>query len=399
MTNVVISFSIHCSLNVFFFPSILATFAIKISVEHNKKTGKSQVLSAETVSPGFIPERGLKVFDDGRKSVFALQSERDKTANCAVRDMTPTEVEELLTEATEEKVHTEVQYHQPVYSVPYMGTRPSTPGTPSQTRPKEQTLEADKQNLPVKIQQDFSSSAHIQDANGNLLHFNTSGQLKNEKKLPPWSDFGAKTPPMFTNRKTDPSPVPFTVRFEGTHAPVQPVYKALDRFNPHLASKKSEDKSCTLTESLADFTRRPPICTENVASVNHVLPPEAKQDSITMIFMGYENAADEEEDIQAELVVISNSEDEDDTGSWGAEEHVSFHPEGCKSKVFQPEVNRAEVRGEKDVYLPNWEELKLHKPTFIHKTGRHSCSLQRRSQREPANTCSNTTNKMCSTIR
>lgn len=368
-------------------------------MEHNKKTGKSQVLSTETVSPESIPERGLKVFDDGHKSVFALQSERAKTANRAVRDMTPTEVEALLNEATEEKVHTEVQYHQPVYSVPYMGTRPSTPGTPSQTRLKEQVLVAENQNLPIKVHQGFSSSAQMQDANGNLLHFNTSGQFQNEKKLLPWSNFSAKTPPMFTNRKTDPSPVPFTIRSEGTPAPVQPLYKVLDRFNPCLASNTSEGNSCTLTESMDGCSRSPPICTENVTSVDYVPPHEAKPESITMIFMGYENAADEDEDIQAELVMISNSEDEDDADSWGLKEHVSFHPEGCKSKVFQPEVGRAEVTGEKDACLPTWEELKLHKPTFIHKTGRQSCSLQRRSQREPANTCSNTTNKICSNTR
>uniref|UniRef100_A0A3Q2ZRF6 Palmdelphin n=1 Tax=Kryptolebias marmoratus TaxID=37003 RepID=A0A3Q2ZRF6_KRYMA len=376
-------------------------------VEHDKKTGKSQVLSTETVSPESVPERGLKVYDDGRKSVYALQSGRNKTPNSAVGEMTPTEVEELLHKATDKKAHTEVQYHQPVYSVPYMGTRPSTPRTPPQTLLKQKPQDAENQNLSTNIQQGSSSSIHNCDAEDKLLCFNISGKSENEKNLFPSSNFGAKNLPAFSHRKTDPSPVPFIVRAEATPAPIQPVYRSLQRFSPSLASKNSEGNSRALTESLADFTRHLPVCTENAPSVNLVstLPEKPKSESITMIFMGYEDAANEEEDIQAELVMIASSEDEDDADGCGIEECLSFHPEGCKSKIFQPTVGRARVTGDrdlfKDVYPPSWEALKLHKPTFIHKTGERSCYLQRRREMEPVNTCSTSMDKMglCSTIR
>ncbi|XP_037550342.1 palmdelphin [Nematolebias whitei] len=326
-----------------------ATFALKISVEHNKKTGKSQVLSAETVSPESIPERGMKVYDDGRKYVYALQSERDEAVNSAT-EMTPTEVEELLHEAAEEKVHPEVHYHQPVYSVPYMGTRPSTPRNPSQTLLTKITPE--DQNLPQKYQQGSSSSGYILDANSKMLCFNTSGQSKNEKTRSPGSNFG-------DNRKTDPSPVSFIFRSEGTPSPIQPVYRDLDQFSPSLTSKNAERKLVS------------------------TLPKDPEPESITMIFMGYENAADEEEDVKAELVMLDDDEEEEDeTDSCGRVEYLAFHPEGCNSKVFQPKVGQAKVSRGRDVAedacRPAWEELELHKPTFIHKSGKLSCHLQNR---------------------
>lgn len=107
---------------------IPATFAMKISVENDKKTGKSHVVSASTIIPETIQKNGIKVYDDGRKSVYALHPGTTKIHSETVGEMTPTEVEELLHQAADRNVPTEVQYHLPVYSVPYIGTnRPSTP--------------------------------------------------------------------------------------------------------------------------------------------------------------------------------------------------------------------------------------------------------------------------------
>uniref|UniRef100_A0A667X2M4 Palmdelphin n=1 Tax=Myripristis murdjan TaxID=586833 RepID=A0A667X2M4_9TELE len=120
-------------------PSVLsslssAMFAMEISVEHDMRTGESQVVSTATVTPETIQDRGVKVYDDGCKSVYALHPDGSKMYNSAVGEMTSVEVEELLRQATDKKVPSEVQYHKPVYSASYTGTsRPPTPKTPSKT--------------------------------------------------------------------------------------------------------------------------------------------------------------------------------------------------------------------------------------------------------------------------
>ncbi|XP_072234838.1 palmdelphin isoform X3 [Leuresthes tenuis] len=350
-----------------------ATFAIEINVEHDKRTGKSQVLSTTTISPETIQERGLKIYDDGCKSVYALQSDGVKIHNEVVGEMTPTEVEDLLHQATDEKVPTEVQYHQPVYSVPYTGnSRPSTPGTPKiavrqnaisfKTGSHQYTHE---QILPQKIHEDIPRKP------------------KNDKNPILQANISSKTPQGLTNSNMDVSspnsatPVSVTVRSEGTPAPVQPVYRALESHSSSSAKPKSGVDSNALMEGLGDCNRHPPICAENIAPVN--LPEKLESESITMIFMGYENAADEEEDIQAELVIIGNS-DEDDHDECvqnrsDGEKYLSYHPEGYKSKIFQPKVGIATVSSGRDIIedtYTNWEDFELHKPTFIHKAGKHS---------------------------
>ncbi|KAG7233486.1 hypothetical protein INR49_006979 [Caranx melampygus] len=106
-----------------------ATFAMEISVELDKKTGRTQVVSAASITPETVQGRGLKVYDDGRKSVYALHPEGGVVQNGA---MTPLEVEELLRQATDQDLNTEVQYHPPVYSAPYTGnTRPPHPERPA----------------------------------------------------------------------------------------------------------------------------------------------------------------------------------------------------------------------------------------------------------------------------
>uniref|UniRef100_A0A667X5X7 Palmdelphin n=1 Tax=Myripristis murdjan TaxID=586833 RepID=A0A667X5X7_9TELE len=225
-----------------------AMFAMEISVEHDMRTGESQV------------DRGVKVYDDGCKSVYALHQMA---------------VEELLRQATDKKVPSEVQYHKPVYSASYTGTsRPPTPKTPSKT-PTHTPLPA-----PAPSSQDCTQ--------------------KWDSK--PWRG-----------------------------KPAQP------------RARKSENPNS------ADSNRQSPFYPESEASLNLIysLSEDLESEPVTMIFMGYHNAEDddEEEDIQAELVIIGNSDDDDDDDDGdgkngkkdnGGDEFLSYHPEGYKSKVFQP---------------------------------------------------------------
>uniref|UniRef100_A0A8D0D379 Palmdelphin n=1 Tax=Sander lucioperca TaxID=283035 RepID=A0A8D0D379_SANLU len=359
----------------------LTTFAMEISVEHDKRTGKSQVVSTATITPETMQERGLKVYDDGRKSVYALHPDGGKMHNGAVGEMSSTEVEELLHQATDKSVPTEVQYHQPVYSLPYTASStPSTPRTPNKTTRQTPTPSPRAQILREESQ---------------------CSQDLERWKTP------SKTPsPSFIQQDSE-SRVQRRMP-----APIQPSYRVVDSRSPSQASHKYDVDPDALIESSGDFNRQSPFCAESIASLNLVntLPEELESDPVTMIFMGYKNAeAEDEEDIQAELVIIGNSDNDDDEAQFGEnesgeEECLSYHPEGYSSKVFQPKVGIAKVTGCRDIIedtYTNWEDLGFHKPTFTHKSGKPSPYTQGQRVDESANTGSINMEKMklCSTGR
>ncbi|KAF3703416.1 Palmdelphin [Channa argus] len=398
-----------------------ATFAMEINVEHDKRTGKSQVVSTACITSETIQKRGLKVYDDGRKSVHALHPDGGKTYSGAVGELTPIEVEELLRQATDENVPTGVQYHQPVYSAPYTGSsRPSTPRTPNKTQkqtptpshspfqstvpsrngvqnPKEESLytqglEGQKTQNKVEAfsltQQDFMSGLQKYGEETKLPY--NPGHSKIDKHVIPQPHVGAKTPQGVYNSKTDTSSMTSVAlasvksKSEGIPTPIQPVYRAVDSHSPSLASHKSEVDPDALIDSSDDFDRQSPFCGQSITSLNLVnsLPKELELGPVTMIFMGYENAEDEEEDdVQAELVIIANGDDNDDHETHYVKsesdrgECLSYHPEGYKSKVFQPKVGIAKVTCCRDITedtYTTWDDLGFHKPTFIHKPGKHS---------------------------
>ncbi|XP_012995743.2 paralemmin-2 isoform X6 [Esox lucius] len=55
-------------------PRTPAMYAMEINVERDRKTGDTRILSASSVSPDEVPQRGVKVFDDGRKVVYEVRS-------------------------------------------------------------------------------------------------------------------------------------------------------------------------------------------------------------------------------------------------------------------------------------------------------------------------------------
>ncbi|XP_034427691.1 palmdelphin isoform X5 [Hippoglossus hippoglossus] len=423
-----------------------ATFAMEINVEHDKRTGKSQVVSTASITPDIIQGRGLKVYDDGRKSVYALHPDGSKMDSGAVGEMTTTEVEELLRQATDKNIPTEVQYHQPVYSLPYKSSsRPSTPRTPNQTQTQSPTpsrspsqsavssrtstevlteenqhrndLEGwktqSKTPSPSLVQQDSMTRFQKSGEETKLPFFHIPEQSKSDKRVIPQPDISAKTPQGLTNYTTGSilntaALVSIKARSEEMPAPIQPVYRAVDSHSPSLGSLKSEGDPDTLIESSRDFNR--PFCAESTSSLN--LVDELESAPVTMIFMGYENAEYEEEDIQAELIIIADDDDEDDDddddkakyvkNESDGEECLSYHPEGYKSKVFQPKVGIAKVTGCRDIIEDTyWDDLELHKPTFIHRPGKQSPYLQGQAMDVSANTGSINMEKMklCSTGR
>uniref|UniRef100_A0A8B9GXQ1 Palmdelphin n=1 Tax=Astyanax mexicanus TaxID=7994 RepID=A0A8B9GXQ1_ASTMX len=73
-------------------------FAMEINVQKDLRTGESRVISTSTVSTQELQNRGIKVYDDGRKSVYALRSDAIQPGANGVDELSPTEVEELLRE-------------------------------------------------------------------------------------------------------------------------------------------------------------------------------------------------------------------------------------------------------------------------------------------------------------
>ncbi|XP_014833229.1 PREDICTED: palmdelphin-like [Poecilia mexicana] len=389
-----------------------ATFAIQISVEHNNRTGRNQVVSSATVNPDSIHERGLKVYDDGRTSVYVLPLMEDTVHDGALGEMSSTEVEELLHQVTDQTVPTEVQSHHPVFSVPYKGnSRPATPRAPSQMHKEKSAFIQDLQEQlpPPKPHQHFTSGAFQPDEEAKRHCCNTAGQFKNNMNLTGRSDPGATTSSGLPRSQADTTtaepggPVPLTVSSDVMPA-TQPIHWGLNRLLPKVIRD-----SATADETRSDFHIHP--ATENTVKLFNTLPEEEEEEPVTMIFIGYENAPDEEEeDIQAELVTIGDSDGEEDYNDHHKchdnlhyrEELLSYHPEGCISKIFQPKVGLARAAGggqpAGDSYT-HCRDLELHKPTFIHMPGKGSHSTQGQGEAQPADSGCIRPQQLCSTTR
>ncbi|MGH0149524.1 UNVERIFIED_CONTAM: hypothetical protein FKN15_070401, partial [Acipenser sinensis] len=159
-----------------------ALFAMEINVQKDMKTGESQVLSTATVSAEEFKEKGIKVYDDGRKSIYAVHSNGGNNHN-GLEELSPVEVEELLRKATEKK--SALEYHEPVFSSPY--SRPSTPKkqdseqiSPEPNSPQpNRHQEMGGRHTPVKLEL-HNEKAHFQDGIDHLPHFKGS-QLEGQK--------------------------------------------------------------------------------------------------------------------------------------------------------------------------------------------------------------------------
>lgn len=87
----------------FLFLTQPALFAMEINVQKDLRTGESRVLSTCTVPAQELQQRGIKVYDDGRKSVYALRDALDQSEANGLDELSPKEVEKLLKQATEKR--------------------------------------------------------------------------------------------------------------------------------------------------------------------------------------------------------------------------------------------------------------------------------------------------------
>lgn len=72
-------------------------------MQKDLRTGESRVLSTCTVSAQELQQRGVKVYDDGHKSVYAVPSGPGQPRVSGVDELTTREVEDLLQQASMRK--------------------------------------------------------------------------------------------------------------------------------------------------------------------------------------------------------------------------------------------------------------------------------------------------------
>lgn len=69
---------------------------MEISVEKDHKTGDTKILSTSRISPEDAYQRGVKVYDDGRKVIYEVHSGSSTTVENGVHPWSSDEVEELM---------------------------------------------------------------------------------------------------------------------------------------------------------------------------------------------------------------------------------------------------------------------------------------------------------------
>ncbi|XP_065097767.1 paralemmin 1a isoform X2 [Paramisgurnus dabryanus] len=77
--------------------SVKAMYSVEITVEKDRVTGKTKVLSTNTLLPKDLSQQGVKVYEDDRKVVHAV----DGAVTNGVHQLSSSEVEELLHKADE----------------------------------------------------------------------------------------------------------------------------------------------------------------------------------------------------------------------------------------------------------------------------------------------------------
>ncbi|KAJ8376111.1 hypothetical protein SKAU_G00066910 [Synaphobranchus kaupii] len=300
-----------------------ALFAVEINVEKDMRTGESQVLSTATVMPQKLQQKGIKVYDDGRKSVYALRSDGQVAPN-GVGELSTCEVEELLRKATEKQTNPDVEYHEPVFSTPY--SRSST----------SKKLDWDQASSRPNCQLGSymcSPSAQLEVPRSDGTPF--QGEAKHLPPHIPHPNAGGHVP-ADQSPPQSPGKSHFTNGSE-THleANAQSPVQAL------LQQSKESHRAALLVESGARHRGPSPSHPDSSQTSNTAMPAELDStEPVTMIFMGYQSVDDEQEThraldrdgaIQAELVVIG-----DDDGS--SDGPLSYHPGGYHSKIFQPHL-------------------------------------------------------------
>ncbi|KAM5294867.1 palmdelphin [Glossophaga mutica] len=325
-----------------------ALYAMEIKVEKDLRTGESTVLSSIPLPSDDFRGAGVKVYDDGQKSVYAVSANAQAAVN-GTDGLAPVEVEELLRQASERNSRSPTEYHEPVYANPFC--RPTTPQ-------REQASPGP--NLQDRLQ---TKANGLGKERGTFLHHVDNGL--SEDGGHGWNQASPARPvphPRSTSQRGQ--QVPHTVQ-KRLPTPWEESDGMQDQGTPSPKARPSPREAL-----VGESERRGPSPAgqgyeEDVRyNIVHSLPPDMDgAEPVTMIFMGYQQAEDDEEEkrlltgydgvIHAELVVI----DEEEEGE-GEEEKPPPHrtaPHGQGTQPAKPTPlprKRAEVNPRENTYHP-----------------------------------------------
>ncbi len=242
--------------------SLTALFAMEINVQKDLRTGESQVLSTSTISPQELQQKGIKVYDDGRKSVYALRTDGHQPGAKGVDELSPVEVEELLRQASEKKKKSN--------------------------------------QVPYNLSHEASKIRESHESNGYQDPYSVD--------LSAWPEL------VYNDGVCYPENV-------GRGLPLLPMPNYSDRPDEYYHNKEERHKHGQYYNQRenhrgmdSDIRNHSPCLAYSENSKLSVLNAMPSDEPVTMIFMGYQNAEDDSQNyegsVRAELVIIGEGEDE-----------------------------------------------------------------------------------------
>ncbi|XP_026790550.3 palmdelphin [Pangasianodon hypophthalmus] len=246
-----------------------ALFAMEINVQKDLRTGESRVVSTSTVPAQELQQRGIKVYDDGRKSVYALHTALEQPEANGVDELSPKEVEELLKQATEKRKKPQEQ-NEPLCIKNYQNSHCSEICNMDMSEWPE--LEYSHSNLHYPYQE-IHEPAHM------FHHYSDQHEYYHNSNGNSYEIYGGET-------RSDPKHF-YDPRERHRRTPSQHVDSVVNQVPP------------------LSYRENPKL------SILNTLPSD---EPVSMIFMGYQKAEEDaqsyEGSIQAELVIIGDGEEE-----------------------------------------------------------------------------------------
>ncbi|XP_073705992.1 palmdelphin isoform X1 [Garra rufa] len=252
-----------------------ALFAMEINVQKDLRTGESQVLSTSTISPQELQQKGIKVYDDGRKSVYALRTDGHQPGANGVDELSPVEVEELLRQASEKKKRSSQVQMDPLYPYKISHELQSAPD-------KRKSHESNGYQDPYSI--DLAAWPELVYDDGVCYREDVGHGL-----------------PLLPMPNYNDRPNEYCHNSRGERQVLGQYY-----------NQRENHRGMQLLDS--DIRNHSPCSTYSEDSKISILNAMPSDEPVTMIFMGYQNAEDDsqsyEGSVRAELVVIGDGEDE-----------------------------------------------------------------------------------------
>nr|XP_033772488.1 palmdelphin [Geotrypetes seraphini] len=286
-----------------------ALYAMEIKVEKDMKTGQSTVLSTIPVPSDEFKGTGVKVYDDGQKSVYALSSDGSVTQN-GIEELAATEVDELLRKATEKNTRSPTELHEPVFSNQFSSsaqqTSDQTSGPNVQETTKIETCDLISPE-PLLCKENGEKSILHPPRRAQKITIFTGPKLTEEE------------PPSINSSRKD--------------------HCDLDKVKPKEPDDQKTEENIDVAFPNSEYTKETfssDFEEDARYSLVHARPCYIDDsEPVTMIFMGYKHADESEEEnklisnydglIHAELVVIDDDDDEENRDGENSIYHNSTH--------------------------------------------------------------------------